>query len=91
MWNSLKIACVVTPCVVVALLTRLHATPASDNAGQSAYTDGWQAGDNGGVGFMPWVLAFSGDPSAIFYSPDHSSLTRRRGWQATRLVRRHSA
>src|SRR5438046_9319594 len=27
---------------------------ASDDASQSAYSDGWQTGDNGGSGFLPW-------------------------------------
>ena len=33
---------------------------ASDNASNSAYSDGWQTGDNGGTGFGPWALTFSG-------------------------------
>ena len=31
-----------------------YAYSAYDNAGDPAYTDGWQAGDNGGFGFTPW-------------------------------------
>jgi len=27
-----------------------------DDASDPAYADGWQSGDNGGIGFMPWVL-----------------------------------
>lgn len=38
----------------------VQAAPASDNAGNAAYADGWQDGDNGGTGFMPWVLTYSG-------------------------------
>ncbi len=32
------------------------ATLASDDASQSAYDDGWDAGDNGGSGFLPWSV-----------------------------------
>lgn len=34
---------------------------ASDNASNSAYSDGWQTGDNGGTGFGPWALSYSGN------------------------------
>ena len=44
-------------------------TAASDNAADPAYNDGWQAGDNGGFGFEPWALAFSGDGTGIFHDP----------------------
>ncbi len=33
-----------------------------DNASQAAYGDGWQNGDNGGSGFLPWFLNTSGTP-----------------------------
>jgi len=33
---------------------------ASDNAGNTAYSDGFQTGDNGGSGFTPWTLSSSG-------------------------------
>lgn len=44
-----------------ALLVVFHfnaqaALVASDNANQSAYSDGWTGGDNGGSGFQAWVL-----------------------------------
>ena len=32
------------------------ALPAFDHAGDPAYHDGWQSGDNGGHGFAPWML-----------------------------------
>jgi len=40
---------------------------ASDNTGQSAYSDGWQNGDNGGTGFTAWTLSTSGAGTAGFY------------------------
>jgi hypothetical protein len=40
---------------------------AQDNAGNAAYADGWQAGDNGGTGFGAWTFAFSGDPAALVH------------------------
>ena len=45
---------------------------ALDDASQSAYVDGWQAGDNGGLGFLAWEFdnffeaAFSPRPEAQF-------------------------
>jgi hypothetical protein len=42
---------------------------AADNASNSSYIDGWQAGDNGGVGFGPWTFDFSGTGSGLFYPP----------------------
>jgi hypothetical protein len=42
---------------------------ASDNASNVAYTDGWQTGDNGGTGFGPWTLSFSGSGSGLLYPP----------------------
>ncbi len=48
------------------------ASTAHDDASQSAYADGWDDGDNGGVGFGPWSLLFDGDSSALnpIYSED---------------------
>src|SRR5258705_11452053 len=31
-----------------------YAAKAFDNASDPVYSDGWQAGDNGGFGFTPW-------------------------------------
>ena len=42
---------------------------ASDNASDASYTDGWQTGDNGGTGFGPWALSFSGSGSGLLYPP----------------------
>ena len=36
------------------------ATLGSDNTSSSAYSDGWQNGDNGGAGFGPWTLNTTG-------------------------------
>jgi hypothetical protein len=36
---------------------------AADNASNAPYADGWQAGDNGGTGFLPW--SFEND--TLFY------------------------
>jgi hypothetical protein len=44
-------------------------TVAADDASQSAYANGWQAGDNGGSGFGPWTFAFSGLRSDLLYDP----------------------
>jgi len=33
---------------------------ASDNASNGAYSDGWQAGDNGGAGLAPWTFTVTG-------------------------------
>jgi hypothetical protein len=33
------------------------------------YVDGWQSGDNGGTGFGPWDLAFSGEPAMLLHAP----------------------
>jgi hypothetical protein len=45
------------------------ATLAFDDASQPAYADGWQAGDNGGSGFGPWTLAYSGETTGLFHAP----------------------
>jgi hypothetical protein len=42
---------------------------ASDNASNASYADGWQTGDNGGIGFGPWTLSFSGSGSGLLYPP----------------------
>lgn len=52
--------------------TSAQFTFATDNAGNSAYTDGWTSGDNGGSGWNSWTLTtdasgatnFIGNPSA---------------------------
>lgn len=44
---------------------RAQFTFASDNSGNSAYSDGWQNTDNGGTGFNAWSLS-NGQPSGQF-------------------------
>lgn len=41
------------------------ASAAHDDASSLAYADGWDDGDNGGVGFGPWNLSFDGDASSL--------------------------
>ncbi|MEX2091724.1 MAG: hypothetical protein WD971_03555, partial [Pirellulales bacterium] len=38
---------------------------ASDNATDPIYADGWDEGDNGGFGFLPWTGGMYGNPIAI--------------------------
>jgi hypothetical protein len=47
----------------------LAATLAADDASQAAYADGWQSGDNGGSGFGPWTLEYSGLLPGLFHAP----------------------
>src|SRR6476619_4499680 len=56
-------------CVFLVLVadTASASVVASDNASNASYTDGWQTGDNGGIGFGPWTLSFSG--SGLLYPP----------------------
>jgi hypothetical protein len=58
-------------CIVTTVPANLASaiTIASDNAGNPAYADGWQAADNGGAGFGPWVFSFSGDGGGLFHAP----------------------
>ena len=44
-------------------------TIAADDASQPAYADGWQSGDNGGSGFGPWTLEYSGLLPGLFHAP----------------------
>jgi len=51
-------------------------TFASDNTGNSAYSDGWQNGDNGGSGFNAWSLTTSGTAGqAGFFTGNPSSIS----------------
>jgi hypothetical protein len=57
MWHSA--AAFASVVGVVALCTArpvLAANPASDNAADPAYIDGWQSGDNGGSGLGQWMI-----------------------------------
>jgi len=59
-----------TALILVCIARPARATiVATDNASNSAYSDGWQAGDNGGSGFGPWVLAFSGEAMDLLHPP----------------------
>ena len=59
--------------VAVILLTatlpnQAIAAAAVDHADNAPYADGWQASDNGGSGFQPWVFAFSGDSTSLAHA-----------------------
>jgi hypothetical protein len=43
---------------------------ASDNATDPVYSDGWEEGDNGGTGFLPWTGGMYGNPVAIDAGPE---------------------
>lgn len=47
---------------------------ASDNASQAVYQDGWQAGDNGGIGFRPWTVVSNGGIAEIGSSTANGDL-----------------
>jgi hypothetical protein len=51
--------------VVLAGGTARGAEPAADNASQGDYSDGWQAGDNGGFGFLPWMMTSTGGTGGV--------------------------
>jgi hypothetical protein len=46
-----------TASAVTATLGTALNSPATDQAGNAAYNDGWQSGDNGGTGFGAWQLS----------------------------------
>lgn len=50
---------------VLGCASGLAATTATDNASNSAYSDGWTTGDNGGSGFGSWTLSSSNGGSYI--------------------------
>lgn len=54
--------CSILPMLATVSLTlsAQAASPASDNAANAAYADGWQVGDNGGTGFQPWIFDYTG-------------------------------
>ncbi|MEY2851348.1 MAG: hypothetical protein RL549_47 [Verrucomicrobiota bacterium] len=41
-------------------------TFATDNAGNSAYSDGWASGDNGGSGFGSWTISTTNAAAGVF-------------------------
>src|SRR5262245_9847961 len=67
-------SCLMCRLLIALILLALASDTASavviavDNAASAAYSDGWQSGDNGGTGFGPWSLSFSGS-SALLYPP----------------------
>jgi hypothetical protein len=44
-------------------------TTAFDDASHTAYDNGWQTGDNGGTGFTPWSLSYSGVLTGLSHNP----------------------
>ena len=64
-------------CLQLALLCRYAngAVVATDDASQLAYSDGWQTGDNGGIGFGPWTLAYSGITATLLHPPQFIDLS----------------
>ena len=87
-----RLANVVTAIICLAMTSlakpSFALTTASDNASDPAYVDGWQVGDNGGIGFGPWNLAFSGDDGSAYSTILSSSITSH--WPATHWVHQHS-
>ena len=60
--------------VAVVLMATLFQTAhgvtvAADDASQGVYSNGWQAGDNGGAGFGPWSFTFSGNVNGLLHPP----------------------
>jgi hypothetical protein len=53
---------------VLTLARSVTAQSASDNAAQSAYTNGWATGKNGGFGFYPWILTNDNDSANLHFS-----------------------
>jgi hypothetical protein len=68
--SSIPAVVLAATCPIVCFMSKSPcvAAIAGDNASSSAYANGWQAGDNGGAGFGPWTLSFSGS-SALLYPP----------------------
>jgi hypothetical protein len=53
---------------LVCLVVHTHAfaiTVAADNATDIVYADGWDEGDNGGTGFLPWTGGMYGNPIVV--------------------------
>ncbi|MGI9429794.1 MAG: hypothetical protein ACR2NM_14120 [Bythopirellula sp.] len=60
-----RLRSLLTLVIVLQGATALQASSSHDDASQVAYADGWDDGDNGGIGFGPWTLSFDGDPNAL--------------------------
>ena len=67
MMNVRKLAAIAAFCLgLMVAASAAHAVAiASDNASDPAYADGWEEGDNGGSGFLPWTGGMYGNPVAI--------------------------
>jgi hypothetical protein len=63
------IAVVVFAFIPLRSLPLYGAPIAFDDASQTAYANGWQAGDNGGAGFGPWSFTFSGNVNDLVHPP----------------------
>jgi hypothetical protein len=57
-------------CLLFALSPMYIIAQNYDNASQSAYSDGWSTGDNGGEGFDSWTLNTSGSSGHFLGSSD---------------------
>jgi hypothetical protein len=68
--SLLNVAIVAVTLVSTSYQRAESAIVASDDASQPAYSNGWQAGDNGGTGFGAWTFAYSGNnTNGLLYSP----------------------
>jgi hypothetical protein len=63
----IRIALSITAWVGATLLATTVRAGGMDSASQTAYADGWQAGDNGGTGFGAWSFSFSGSAAALVH------------------------
>jgi fibronectin-binding autotransporter adhesin len=61
--------------VAVPTSTNAQFTFATDNAGNSPYSDGWAAGDNGGTGFNAWTFNQGGSSGTYLADPASKSIT----------------
>ena len=58
--------------------TRIYGAPAFDSPTNAAYADGWQLGDNGGLGFAAWTQKYA---SAASLSLSGASALGPKAWQ----------
>jgi hypothetical protein len=54
-------------CTIAIAGFAFAANPASDNATDTVYNDGWTTGDNGGTGFAAWTLGNNATGSSGFF------------------------
>ena len=62
----------------ITIGTRVYGAPAFDSPTNAAYADGWQLGDNGGMGFTAWTQRYA---SAVSLSVSDSSALGPKAWQ----------